>query len=263
MQLAVAGFGKIGSAITRGALTAGVVQKHQVVVWARSKERQAEAQSFGLALAPWPDVLRLAPNILLALKPQALADMTATHHPIAKDATVISVIAGWTCSALAQRLGVQRVIRAMPSVGASVRASTTAIATTDADATFATQLFSAVGPVVHVPEALIDAATAITSSGVAYACLFIESLQNAAEEMGVSKEAARLLALGAADAAVACLRAGDISAAALRNSVTSPAGTTAAALRVLTDGGFESLIRNAAMAARDRAAELAHVDRSN
>ena len=91
---------------------------------------------------------------------------------------------------------------------------------------------------------------------MAYACLFIEAMEVAATRMGVPAEAARAFAVSAAEGAAAAWRHGQVPPAELRASVTSPAGTTAAALAVLQQGGFESLLERAAIAARDRAREL-------
>ena len=105
-------------------------------------------------------------------------------------------------------------------------------------------------------ESDIDAATAACGSGVGFACLFVEAIEAAAVGAGVEPAAARALALGAVEGAARCLREQAVAPAELRTQVTSPAGTTAAGLDVLRDGGFESLVARAFAAARGRAAEL-------
>lgn len=258
--LAVAGFGKLGSALARGALAAGVVQAGEVTVWARSEARRAEARGLGLRLADWPAVMGAAPRVLLALKPQAFAEMTAERPALRDDALVISVMGGWRAADIGARLGAAQVVRAMPTIAAQVRASTTALCTPDGvraeHAAFARSLFESVGSVVALPESLIDAATAACGSGVGFACLFMEALEAAAMRAGVEASAARALALGAVEGAARCLREQGGSAAELRAQVTSPAGTTAAGLDALGRANFESIVAEAFEAARGRAGEL-------
>ena len=262
--LAIAGFGKLGSALARGAIAAGVVRPEQVVVWARSEARQAEARSLGVLLAGWPEVMRSARHVLLALKPQVFAEMTAQRPPLHAEALVISVMGGWRAADLGARLGTDRVVRAMPTIAASQRASTTALclppALSEEDAAFAQRLFESVGTVVRMHETHIDAATATCGSGVGFACLFLEALERAARQAGVPEAEARALALGALQGAVAGVRAG-ASPAELRAAVTSPSGTTFAGLEALRAGAFESLVAQAVEAARARAAQLGAPDR--
>jgi len=258
--LAVAGFGKLGSAIVRGAVAAGVVRASEVTVWARSETRQAEARQMGLRLAKWPDVTAAAPRVLLALKPQVFAEMTAERPSIDPGALVMSVMGGWSAAGIAARLGVPSVVRAMPTIAAQVRASTTALCVPvglpEAQAGFARSLFESIGMVVPMPESLIDAATAACGSGVGFACLFIEALEAAAARAGADAETARALALGAVEGAARSLRERDTTATELRAQVTSPNGTTAAGLAALQEGGFEALVTRAFDAARSRAVEL-------
>jgi pyrroline-5-carboxylate reductase len=146
-------------------------------------------------------------------------------------------------------------------VGAAVRSSTTAVVIPESvppqDAAFAMDLFGSVGAVLHVPESLMDTVTAVGASGVAYVCRMIEAMQRGAESLGASPAVARGLALGAADAAVALLRSEPhAQPQQVRERVTSPGGTTAAAMGVLESGGFESLVMQAVQAAQDRARSL-------
>lgn len=263
--LAVAGFGKLGSSIVRGALDAGVVAAGDVVVWARSEARRAQADAWGLRRAEWPSITSGADRLLLALKPQAFATMTAERPPLPRDATVLSVMGGWKAADIGGRLGTDRVIRAMPTVAASVGASVTALSmpkdTPERDARFARSLFEAVGRVVTLPEAMLDMATAVGASGVGFACLFVEAMERAAIDMGMDATSARELAIGAVDGAARCLRAEALPPHELRARVTSPAGTTAAGVQALESGGLEHLVRRAIEAATARATELGRGDR--
>jgi pyrroline-5-carboxylate reductase len=258
--LAVAGFGKLGSAIVRGAIDAGVVRAGEVTVWARSEARQAEARAMGLQLAEWPDAIGAAPRVLLALKPQAFAEMTAERPRVMTGALVMSVIGGWRATDIGARLGVPAVVRAMPTIAAQVRASTTALfvpgGVPTEHAAFARRLFESIGPLVPMDERRIDTATAACGSGVGFACLFAEALEAAAAHAGADAKMARALALGAIEGAARCLRERGMSPTELRAQVTSPNGTTAAGVHALQSAGFEGIVARAVEAARARAAEL-------
>jgi len=151
-RLAVAGFGKLGSALVQGALQAGVVRATDVVVSARSDERRRQAESMGLAVEPWPRLVRNASHLLLALKPQVFAEMTAQRPPLLPTAGVISVMGGWSVAHVGQRLGTDRVIRAMPNVGAAVRAGTTALVIPEVKGKLTGMAFRVPTPTVSVVD---------------------------------------------------------------------------------------------------------------
>jgi pyrroline-5-carboxylate reductase len=258
--LAVAGFGKLGSAIVRGALRSGVIEASSTIVWARSEARRDEARTLGVELREWPDVLSSASTLLLALKPQVFESMTQQAPRVMDGAVVISVMGGWSAAAIGARLGTDRVIRAMPSVAASVGASTTALCVPAGvptrDVEFVRGLFGSVGRVVEIPEAAMDAATAVGASGVGFACAFMEALERAGVQVGLEPEVAAALALGAIEGAAATVRAGIGSASQIREQVTSPGGTTAAGLAAMRAARLDEAIEQGVGAARDRAAEL-------
>lgn len=264
--LAIAGFGKLGSALVRGALAHGVVAPSGIAAWARSASRQTQARELGLSLVEWPEVLHAAPVILLALKPQVFEAMTRQAPRLPPETLVISVMGGWRAAAIGARLGTDRVIRAMPSVAAAVGAGTTAICIPEgvpsSQASFAEAFFGAAGPVVRIPETAMDAATAVGASGVGFACEFLESLERAGLESGLAPEAAVALALGALEGAAAAVRKGLGTAAAVREQVTSPGGTTAAGVAALRAGHLQETVRRAVRAACDRAAELGAAPKS-
>lgn len=258
--LTILGFGRLGSAIARGVVRAGVLQAADMVVVDTDPARMHEASAFGLRTMPIEQALGEACRVLVAVKPQAFGMVTAQRGHLHANTTVISVMAGWRRKAIARELGARHVIRAMPTVAATVGASTTALSMgaelPAEEAAFARRLFAAIGTVIEIDEAHLDAATACGASGVAYACLLVEALESAALRMGVPAEAARALAMGALEGVAASWRHAAVAPSDLRASVTSPAGTTAAALAALRHGGFEELVERAAVAARDRAREL-------
>ena len=258
--LTIVGFGRLGSAIARGVVRSGVLQAADMVAVDADPARTSEASAMGLRTMPIELALAESCRVLVAVKPQAFGSVIAYRDRLHANATVISVMAGWSRAAIARELGAKHVLRAMPTVAATVGASTTALSMgaelPTQEAEFARKLFGAIGPVIEMDEAHLDAATACGASGVAYACLLVEALESAAVRMGVPAESARAVAMGAVDGVVASWRQAGVAPPDLRASVTSPAGTTAAALDALRHGGFEQLVERAAIAARDRAREL-------
>ena len=257
--LAVLGFGKLASAIVRGCISTGFLKASDVVVWARSDARMAQAHALGLKLVDMKTCAHSGNALLLSIKPQFFSELTS-QLSVPANTNVISVMAGWTSEQIATRLNVTHVIRAMPNVAAEVQAAVTALSIPKEcpgpAREFAQKLFASVGRVELLHESHLNAATAISSSGIAYLCLFIEALERAALQLGLPNDVAKNLSLDVLQGVAKSASTVAFDAAALRASVTSPNGTTAAALAVLNAGEFSQLITRAAQAAKDRAAEL-------
>jgi pyrroline-5-carboxylate reductase len=204
------------------------------------------------------------PSVLvLAIKPQALDDVAAALAPLTRqDTLVISILAGKTIHNVAQRLP-GAIVRAMPNiaaeVGSGITAAVASASVTSAQKHTANALLSAVGRVEWLSdESLIDAITAISGSGPAYVFYLAECLAEAGVAAGLPHDLATRLARATIEGAGALLaRRPEISVTELRAAVTSPGGTTAAALAVLGgEGGLEKLIVDAVAAAKRRAQEL-------
>ena len=257
--LAVLGFGKLASAIVRGCISTGFLKASDIVVWARSDARMAQAHALGLKIVDMNTCARSGGALLLSIKPQYFSEL-APQLRVAAGTNVISLMAGWTCEQIGARLKVNHVIRAMPNVAAEAQAAVTALSISKdcppAAREFAVKLFASVGRVEPLHESHLDAATAISSSGIAYLCLFIEALERAAIQLGLPKDVAKNLSLDVLHGVAKSASAGKVDLSVLRASVTSPNGTTAAALAVLDAGEFSQLITRAAQAAKDRAAQL-------
>jgi len=258
-KLTILGFGRLGGAIARGALRAGALRADDIVAVDTLQARLDEARVLGIRTANINAKLGET-TLLIALKPQTFDSLTLCENWMSNNTPVISVMAGWSSAAIARKLDVPRVIRAMPTVAAIVAASTTALCiphdTPTEQAEFARALFAAIGRVIEIDESHFDVATACGASAVAYACLFIETLEHAAISMGLDQHAARAFAMSSVEGAVAAWHQAKLTPKQLRENVISPGGTTAVALKVLSDGGFETLVERAAIAARDRAREL-------
>lgn len=257
--LAVLGFGKLASAIVRGCISTGFLKASDIVVWARSDARLAQAHALGLKMVDMNTCAQSGNALLLSIKPQFFGEI-ASQLRVPANTNVISVMAGWSSEQIATRLKVGNVVRAMPNVAAEVQAAVTALSIAKecpAPAReFAVKLFTSVGRVELLHESHLDAATAISSSGIAYLCLFIEALERAALQLGLPKDVAKNLSIDVLQGVAQSASTGKVDLSALRASVTSPNGTTAAALAVLDAGEFSQLITRAAQAAKDRAAQL-------
>lgn len=203
---------------------------------------------------------------MLAVKPQMMDEVLAQIAcVVGADTLVLSVAAGVTLGALTQGIGVHATyVRAMPNTPAAIGAGITGLAgeadMTQGNRDLAQQLMQAVGETVWVSdEALIDAVTAVSGSGPAYVFQMVESMAAAGTQVGLEEETAMKLARQTIIGAARLLEAeADISASELRRRVTSPGGTTAAALDVLmvTESGLGELMGRAISAAHARGQEL-------
>lgn len=201
--------------------------------------------------------------VIVAVKPQMMAAVLPGLRPLVGPGTVVvSIAAGKTIASFESAFGEVAVVRAMPNTPAQVgRGITAAVANaraTSEDKALVTALLEAVGEVAWLDdEALIDAVTAISGSGPAYVFHFVECLAEAAEKLGLPAELSARFARATVEGAGELLHRSDLSPAELRKNVTSPAGTTAAALAVLqAEDGLAPLIFKAAAAAKKRSEEL-------
>lgn len=210
------------------------------------------------------EAAKKASIIVFAVKPQVMPQVAQLLSPIVQEtqAIVLSLAAGIEIGSLRQWLGDHaRVIRAMPNVAAMVSSAATGLfAPTDvsqAARDVAESIMRAIGVTAWVEnENHIDIVTALSGSGPAYFFLIMESMVDCAVEMGLSRETARLLTLQTClGSAHLALESRD-ELANLRASVTSPGGTTAAAISALQDADIDGIIRQALQAARARAVEL-------
>ena len=259
MRLEIVGGGKMGEALLSGLLAGGWAQPAELTVVEKVPARRQElAASYpGVAVVAEPVA---ADGALVAVKPD---DVPATCAALAEAGVgrLVSVAAGVTTAAIEAALGGGTpVVRAMPNTPAVVGAGASAVApgstASDEDVAWARSILEAVGVVVVVPEAKLDAVTGLSGSGPAYVFLVAESLIEAGVLVGLSREVAEVLAVQTLLGSARLLQSSDEHAAALRASVTSPGGTTAAGLHALERGGLRSAILDAVVAAADRSREL-------
>lgn len=265
-RLVLVGAGKMGGAMAQGWLDAGLPAASLTILEPHpSPEIGSLTAERGIALNPGAAVA--PPELLvLAVKPQALDQVAPQIAALAGERTLLlSIIAGKTIANLLVRLPqTHAVVRAMPNTPAAIgRGVTAAFANREVNAEqqrWCERLLGAVGAFFWLDdEGAIDAVTAISGSGPAYVFALTEALAAAAERLGLPADLSMNLARGTVEGAAELMRRESAaSPATLRRNVTSPAGTTAAALAVLqAPEGLNDLMARATAAARARAAEMA------
>jgi pyrroline-5-carboxylate reductase len=263
--LVLMGAGKMGGAMLEGWLAGGIAPSGLTVLDPHASDGlKALSASHGFRLNPPLDSIAPPQALVLAVKPQMLdAAADALQALAGPETLVVSVLAGKTIANLAARAPRARAfIRAMPNLPASVRRGVSGVAAGDgvdaAGRAMATALLSGIGHVEWVAgEDLIDAVTAVSGSGPAYVFHLVECLAEAGIAAGLPPDVAARLARGTIEGSGELLRLSGAEPATLRQNVTSPGGTTAAALEVLmAENGMKPLLRRAVAAARQRAGEL-------
>lgn len=260
-MIGVVGAGAMGEVFVGGLLRQGVEPGRLVICEKRAERAQEVADRYGVRSVSPAEAARECATLLLLVKPQDVPGVLDEIRPgLADGAVVISLAAGVRITALEAALPGAAVVRAMPNTPALVDLGITAItpgpSCSDQQAAYVESLLSAVGPVVRVTEDLQDAVTATSGSGPAYVFLLIESMVTAAERLGLAPDVARQLVVQTVLGAATMAARTGADAAALREQVTSPGGTTAAALAVFGAEGFPAMVLEAMTAARDRGREL-------
>ena len=259
------GAGKMGGALLEGWLRLGLDAKKVAVLEPQpSPEILALAGRGLLRLNPDPQTLGNAAAIVIAVKPQAAGEAIAALPPlVAASTVVVSIMAGRTLQFLAGALARPcALVRAMPNTPAAIGRGITVAVPRNADAAqreTADRLLRATGAVEWIDdEALMDAVTAVSGSGPAYVFLLAEVLAQAGAAAGLPPPLAQKLARETVAGAGELLHRSALDAAALRENVTSPGGTTAAALAVLMgENGLAALLNRAVAAATARSRQLA------
>jgi len=274
--LLVIGFGNMGSAITAGALRAGLLTPADLTIIEPTTAKAADLAARGARVFPSvASLLALPPKaaILLAIKPQGFtalceqltaARLTAAPLTLGPEHLLISILAGVRLDRLRAGLAAPCVTRAMPNLPASVGQGCTAICHDQGlspnDALYAEQLFLSTGPVVvEAPEPMMDAFTALAGSGPAYVFYLAEALTRAARQQGFEPEAARAIVRQTIIGAARLLEADHATPEALRAAVTSKGGTTASACETLDRLEVMDAVDRAVAAGTQRARELSAV----
>ncbi|HZS24867.1 MAG TPA: pyrroline-5-carboxylate reductase [Gaiellaceae bacterium] len=261
-RIAILGGGRIGEALLAGLLSAGWTD---IVVTSRRDERVRElADRHGVdATTTNRDAVDGAAIVVVAVKPQDIdALLEDIGSALTPEQTVLSVAAAITTAHIEQRIaeGVP-VVRAMPNSPSTVHEGMAGIAAgahaSDAQLDVAENVLSHLGRVVRVPEQAMDAITAVSGSGPAYFALLAEAMIEAGILLGLSREISTTLVVQTMLGTAKQLRDEGMHPVELRESVTSPGGTTIAAIRELEQAGVRAAFLNAIQAAMTRARELA------
>jgi pyrroline-5-carboxylate reductase len=262
MTIAFLGAGKMASALIHGLIRAGGCAPGDITAASPDPSHlQTLRDSAGINVTESnADAARAADTVILCVKPKEAASALAQASGALDGKLLISIAAGLRISSLQQHAPASRIVRAMPNTPALVGKSATAYAAapeaTADDRALAERIFSSIGEAHFVEENLIDAVTAVSGSGPAYIFLVIEAMTEGGVRCGLPAELARRLAIQTVvGAGELCLQTGD-DPAHLREMVTSPGGTTAAALATMENLGVRTAFIDAIRGAKTRAKEL-------
>lgn len=258
------GGGNMAQAIVSGLIAAGVAPDRLVASDPNAACREALNQH-GITTADNSEsVMAKADLIVFAIKPQVMKSVLQTLAPHVRPEQVFcSIAAGIAIHTIKSELALttQPVVRVMPNTPALLGLGMSALVSndplTDSVKTAVTGVFEACGEALWVEgEDTMDAVTAVSGSGPAYFFLMIEHMMRSAARLGLPPDTARKLVMQTAKGAAAMVEKADVGPEVLRQRVTSPGGTTEAALSVFHDGDFADLVDRALIAARDRATAL-------
>jgi pyrroline-5-carboxylate reductase len=263
-ELGILGAGNMAEAIVRGVLSAGKLSADRIIAADVSPERRAlfEKELHVKAVEDNRQVARQSGVLLLSVKPQMCKTVLEGIATVVKaDATIISIMAGISSRYIDSALGGnRRVVRTMPNTPMLVGEGMAAIAAgqhaTAADLAKARELFAAAASVIEVNEDQIDAVTAVSGSGPAYFFFLVEQMIQGGINLGLSAEQSRLLAAKTAMGAAKMLTASTDSPQELRRKVTSPGGTTHAAITTMEAMQLPAIVQKAMQACADRSKEL-------
>jgi pyrroline-5-carboxylate reductase len=262
-NLGVIGGGAMGTAIVGGLLAQDYLSTANLFLLETDQTKINYFQThFQIQIATSAsDLAARCDTIILAVKPHVLPEVAAELAPVTQEThCLISIAAGVTLAALENWFPAARIVRVMPNtllrVGRGVSVYCPGKTATDADQQLTAQLFGALGQVFALPERLFDAVTAVSGSGPAYVFYLIEAMIDAAVLLGLGRSEATQMVAATFEGSAALLARTAEHPAKLRNDVTSPGGTTAAALFELEKGAVAGTIIRAVAAAAQRSQEL-------
>lgn len=257
-KLAIIGAGAMGEAIIAGLVKSGFSPADIGIIEKRSERARELIDKYGVReINELSGVL----TCFLVVKPIDLQSTLAAYGSLLpKQTLVVSIIAGKPTS-LIESLIPHRIVRVMPNTPALVGSGMAVISAgsraTNSDVESVAELLAGTGKVLQVDESLQDAVTAVSGSGPAYFFLMVEAMVKAGVELGLTEQIATELTVQTLVGAGKLLVESGLDASSLRANVTSPNGTTAAAIKVLQDSGLSQIFSHALKAARDRSRELA------
>ena len=262
-RISFLGSGNMASAIVDGVLNQKVATAADLACLGGNDPTGANlATRTGIRLAA--DVVDLcddADTVVIAFKPQNLADADPRLADATRGKLVISILAGKKLASLAKAFPHARaLVRAMPnlpgSIGAGIVGWSSLAPLADADRTTVLAVLAALGSVHEFPEGMLDSVTGLSGSGPGYVFEFAAALREAGIAAGFTREQAQVFATETLLGSALLLKQTGEDPEVLRNRVTSPNGTTYAGLQTMASANFRDIIRNTVLAARDRSIEL-------
>lgn len=263
-KLAFIGAGRMAGAIVRGILKQGTWEASRIsCTGARDGTAEALAEDTGIACTyDLADLLQEAGWVILACKPQQLAQLSDELTTLTKGRRILSILAGTTLERLREVFPqAANLVRAMPNtpgmIGAGITAFSPLQALSSEETVEVRALLEALGEAVPMPEAALNAVTGLSGSGPAYVFEFIAALRDGGIAAGLEAQTAYRLALKTVQGAAALLEAVPETPETHRSWVSSPGGTTLAGLAVMEKAGFRETLKETVLAATRRAEELA------
>ena len=262
-QIAVVGAGVMGEAFIAALIRSGAPASSISAVVRRSERGDELVTKYSISIKTLDEALRTSDVVLLGIKPQGLADLMPEIAPhLRSDALVISLLAGKTIAAMSAGLGDHQFIaRVMPNtptlIGKGMAGYSLSAGVTDAQKKFVQSLLASTGKAIEIPEDLQNALTGTSGSGPAYFFRFVEAMVDGAVALGLSHADATTLTIQTIVGAAKLLDQSGDTPTTLREKVTSPNGTTFAALISFNDSDISGVVAKAMKAARDRSQELA------
>jgi len=254
----------MGLTYAQSFLRSHICTTENMMILEKSEEKAAHLakKNIGTVYGHPEECLNGADLIILAVKPQDASTLFATLRPLVDPQQVfLSIMAGVKIQSICKGLGVTKVVRAMPNLPAQIGQGMTVFTSSDdvtrIELVMVQNLLSTTGKAIYAEEeASIDSATAISGSGPAYVWFFMNSLMEAAQEMGFTYSESELLVSQTILGAMELYAANDLTCQEWIKRVASKGGTTEAAMETYTENGLFSRIKEGAKAARDRAVEL-------
>jgi pyrroline-5-carboxylate reductase len=264
-RLGFLGGGQMALALAKGAIASKLCQTSSFIFCEPNHKQQERLQTEFKGcqvVSVATELFASCSRIVVAVKPQVLRDIGNQLGMLANgDHLFISIVAGYTLSQLSEMLRTHRIVRVMPNTPAQVLAGASGIAyggdVTEHDRSWAEQFMKGVGLVVQTSDQQLHAVTGLSGSGPAYVLLIIEALSDGGVAAGLSREVATQLAIQTVLGTAKMAQESGVHPAVLRDQVTSPGGTTIAALAVLENRGVRSAMIDAVLAASQRSKNLA------
>jgi pyrroline-5-carboxylate reductase len=261
-KIAIVGLGNMGQALLRGLLDGNVVKREEVFGVEKDKlKADFVKEMFKINVSQKYNLLDKVDVIILAVKPQNMGEVIRSVKKYADKKLVISIAAGITTRYIKNILKNSRIVRCMPNTPALVLKGVTGIycdeTVTNEDRRLVLEVLGAIGETMFFDdESYIDRVTAISGSGPAYVFYFLEAIEEAGVLIGLSRSDARKLAKETFEGSIELIKKTGKEPTELREMVTSPAGTTIAALHVFEKEGVKGIIMDAIMKAYNRSKEL-------